>query len=118
MHPISKKTGTEEGARCEDIFSKHVTKGDILNFGKTQSEETYRPLNPDQTSMTLEIYTSTEDDPNVYHRQQLHVSGQNGRGYVRYNRWNEQERDLQDALWGHWARGGSSWDKYKQSLKS
>ena len=64
-HPISKKKEYKDGtgARCKDIFSKHVTKGDTLNFDEVQSEKCYQPVSEDQTAMTLKIYTSTEDDP-------------------------------------------------------
>ena len=63
IHPSSKKRVFDNEARCMDIFSKHVTKGDTLNFDEAQSEESYQPTTADQTAMTIKIYTSTEDDP-------------------------------------------------------
>lgn len=63
IHPQEKKKKYGNLIKCIDIFSKHVEKGQTLNVGEVQSENTYTPVEENQTSMCFQIYTSTESNP-------------------------------------------------------
>lgn len=61
-HPLSKRKIMNNRQYCEDIFSKHVQKGDVLEKENKEGRP-YVPLHPGQNSIVFNIYTSTEDDP-------------------------------------------------------
>lgn len=62
-HPTNKKMNVDGVVKCKDIFGMHVKKGDELKVGEVQSKQRYTPLEADQTSLVLDFYTSTEEDP-------------------------------------------------------
>ena len=62
-HPANKKMNIDGVVKCKDIFGVHVKKGEELKVGEVQSKQRYTPLEADQTSLVLDFYTSTEDDP-------------------------------------------------------
>ena len=62
-HPTNKKMNIDGVVKCKDIFGMHVKKGDELKVGEVQSKQRYTPLEADQTSLVLDFYTSTEEDP-------------------------------------------------------
>lgn len=62
-HPLSKRKIMNNRQYCEDIFSKHVQKGDVLEKEENKEGRPYVPLHPGQNSIVFNIYTSTEDDP-------------------------------------------------------
>ena len=62
-HPANKKMNIDGVVKCKDIFGVHVKKGDELKVGEVQSKQRYTPLEADQTSLVLDFYTSTEEDP-------------------------------------------------------
>lgn len=63
IHPKSKKFVENGVDRCTDIFDIHVRVGQSVKVGKPQVERSYTVVNPDQTKMTFEIYTSRTKDP-------------------------------------------------------
>ncbi|XP_061165022.1 heat shock 70 kDa protein 12B-like [Saccostrea echinata] len=63
IHPPEKKKKYGNLIKCIDIFSKHVEKGQTLKFGEAQSDNTYTPVEDDQTSMCFQIYTCTDLNP-------------------------------------------------------
>lgn len=62
-HPLIKQKSMNGRQYCEDIFSKHVQKGDVLEKEESQEGRPYVPLHPGQKSIIFNIYTSTEDNP-------------------------------------------------------
>lgn len=62
-HDPNKKVNIGGVWKCKDIFSKHVERGQTLNFGEVNNEQYYTPLEGKQKQMALNIYTSTEKDP-------------------------------------------------------
>ena len=62
-HPQDKKMDIDGVSKCKDIFGMHVKKGVELKVGEVQSKQRYTPLEADQTSLVLDFYTSTEDNP-------------------------------------------------------
>ena len=63
IHPQSKKVLTDNGERCCDIFSRHVSVGKLIKVGEPQVKRKYNVSNADQTSITFGIYTSNEREP-------------------------------------------------------
>uniref|UniRef100_A0A8W8LC30 Heat shock 70 kDa protein 12A n=1 Tax=Magallana gigas TaxID=29159 RepID=A0A8W8LC30_MAGGI len=63
IHPPEKKKKYGNQIKCIDIFSKHVEKGQQLKVNEAQSENTYNPVEDEQTSMCFQVYTSTELNP-------------------------------------------------------
>lgn len=63
IHPPEKKKKYGNQIKCIDIFSKHVEKGQQLKVNEVQSENTYNPVEDEQTSMCFQVYTSTELNP-------------------------------------------------------
>lgn len=63
LHPRTKPKLMNNKYYCENIFSKHVQKGDVLEKEETQEGRPYVPLHPGQKSIIFNIYTSTEDNP-------------------------------------------------------
>ncbi|XP_061183230.1 heat shock 70 kDa protein 12B-like [Saccostrea echinata] len=62
-HMTSKKIIVEGEEYCEDIFDRHVKRGDELIVDEAQAERSYVPLTSRQKSISFGIYTSKEDDP-------------------------------------------------------
>ena len=62
-HPQHKKMNIDGVVKCKDVFGIHVKKGEELKVGEVQSKQRYTPLEADQTSLVLDFYTSSEDDP-------------------------------------------------------
>lgn len=62
-HPTNKKMNVDGVIKCKDIFGVHVKKGEELKVGEVQSKQRYTPLEADQTSLVLDFYTSTEEEP-------------------------------------------------------
>ncbi|KAL4230096.1 Heat shock 70 kDa protein 12A [Mactra antiquata] len=63
-HPESKRVQVgKKKFKCKDIFAKHVTKGQELVIGESQSKERYAPLEADQVSLVFDVYTSSEEEP-------------------------------------------------------
>ncbi|XP_060064403.1 heat shock 70 kDa protein 12A-like [Ylistrum balloti] len=49
--------------RCRDIFDIHVSYGDRVNIGEPQAVNSYRPVEPDQTTLSFEVYNSIHKNP-------------------------------------------------------
>ncbi|XP_060555962.1 heat shock 70 kDa protein 12B-like, partial [Ruditapes philippinarum] len=64
VHPESKRFKAKDGSiRCNDVFSKLVTTGQIVKTGETQITRTYYTLSSDQKAMLCTIYASEREDP-------------------------------------------------------
>lgn len=63
IHPKSKKVILDNIDYCDDIFSIHVRVGQFVEVGKPQVKQTYCVLEPDQTYLEMDIYTSNDKEP-------------------------------------------------------
>ena len=63
IHPKSKKVLKDEVEWCNDIFSVHVSVGELIKVGEPQVKQDYTVVRADQTKMTFPIYTSNEKKP-------------------------------------------------------
>lgn len=48
---------------CRNTFSKHVTKGDLLEIDVAQSDLPYSPMSATQTSIVFPFFVSSDSDP-------------------------------------------------------
>lgn len=62
-HPHSKKILRNDIEYCDDIFSIHVRVGQIVEIGEPQVKITYTVINPNQTAIEFNIYTSHNKEP-------------------------------------------------------
>ncbi|XP_078325395.1 heat shock 70 kDa protein 12B-like [Crassostrea virginica] len=63
IHPQSKKISCDGVERCSDIFSRHVSVGEMIKVGEPQVKQDYTVVEADQTKMTFQIYTSNQREP-------------------------------------------------------
>lgn len=63
IHPKFKKIIHNGIERCDDIFSIHVRVGQVVEVGEQQVKRTYTPVEPDQTNVVFDIYTSNDKEP-------------------------------------------------------
>lgn len=63
IHPHFKKIVRNNKEYCDDIFDIHVRVGQIVEVGEPQVKQTYKVVEPDQTSIGFEIYTSNDKEP-------------------------------------------------------
>jgi len=63
IHDKNKMVCYDGEMKCNDIFSKHVEKKQVLRLGEAQAEKSYTPSSHDQTAIKFAVYTSTEKDP-------------------------------------------------------
>ena len=63
IHPKSKLVQMYRGARCDFVFDKHVTRGQSVTVGESQSERRYSPSFNDQSIMHIWFYASAMTDP-------------------------------------------------------
>lgn len=63
IHPKFKKVLRNNIEYCDDIFDIHIRVGQIVEVGEPQVKQTYTLINPDQTSLNLEIFTSNNREP-------------------------------------------------------
>ncbi|XP_052088364.1 heat shock 70 kDa protein 12A-like [Mytilus californianus] len=62
-HPISKLLNINGKEYCKDVFDIHVTIDQIVETGSPISNETYVPLYPDQTVLSLPVVSSESKNP-------------------------------------------------------
>ena len=62
LHPVSKKVNMNGQTRCKDVFFKYITRGDIIDSGHAVSQ-VFQALNPEETTLQCNIYTSTDTNP-------------------------------------------------------
>ena len=62
LHPVSKKVNMNGQTRCKDVFFKYITRGDIIDSGHAVSQVS-QALNPEETTLQCNIYTSTDTNP-------------------------------------------------------
>lgn len=62
-HPISKLLKIEGKEYCNDIFDIHVTLDQLVETGSPISNETYVPLYPNQTVLSLPVVSSESKNP-------------------------------------------------------
>lgn len=63
-HPMGRLLVTEDGeAKCEGVFSKHVTIDQEIQNGVPQSKKKYSVIEKDQTSISFPIYISKKQNP-------------------------------------------------------
>lgn len=63
-HPQSSKVTSADGSEwCKNIFSKHVEIDQPVRLGETSPEVHYYPAHKDSTTMTINVYESTEKNP-------------------------------------------------------
>ncbi|XP_060082611.1 heat shock 70 kDa protein 12A-like [Ylistrum balloti] len=53
----------------DDAFDKHVTKGDLVQYGVFQEGKDYHPVNDDQTQAWFDFYASDDRDPKFVYEQ-------------------------------------------------
>ncbi|WAQ94408.1 HS12A-like protein [Mya arenaria] len=63
IHDEKNKKPSEDGARCHNLFSKHVEIGQKLKVGEPQIQKRYGTTESDQTSLSFSIFTTYEKDP-------------------------------------------------------
>ncbi|XP_033742410.1 heat shock 70 kDa protein 12A-like isoform X1 [Pecten maximus] len=65
IHSESRKFYSEDDQTyyCRNSFSKHVTKGDLLEIDEAQSNQPYSPMSASQTSITIPFFVSDDADP-------------------------------------------------------
>nr|XP_034302783.1 heat shock 70 kDa protein 12A-like [Crassostrea gigas] len=63
IHSRFKKILRNNEEFCDDIFSIHVCVGQIVEVGEPQVKQTYVVVEPDQTKIGFEIYTSNNKEP-------------------------------------------------------
>lgn len=63
IHPNFKKTILNNKEYCDGIFSIHVRVGQIVEVGEPQVKQTYVVVEPDQTSIEFNVYTSKNKEP-------------------------------------------------------
>lgn len=63
IHPKFKKIILNGIERCNDIFSIHVRVGQVVEVGEPQMKRTYTVVEPDQTNVLFNIYTSHDKEP-------------------------------------------------------
>ncbi|XP_060587184.1 heat shock 70 kDa protein 12A-like [Ruditapes philippinarum] len=73
-HPIEKRFVTDFGVQCNDIFSKHVTRGDLVKFD-TQHKKRYFIQNRNQNKVQIDIYASELSNPRFTTDKDCHVVG-------------------------------------------
>ncbi|XP_061179604.1 heat shock 70 kDa protein 12A-like [Saccostrea echinata] len=59
----------------DDVFDKHVEIGEMLEIGKFQKPKEYHPLKQDQVVIMLELYASTDKDPDYVCDPTCHLVG-------------------------------------------
>ena len=62
-HPEDRKKIVDGKAICEDVFSVHVARGQMLHTGEPEPAQRYTPLHADQTSIRFRVFASTEEHP-------------------------------------------------------
>ena len=60
---------------CDDVFDKHVERGSIIEIGQFQDEKEYRTVRKDQRMVYLELYASTDKNPNFTTDESCHCIG-------------------------------------------
>ncbi|KAK3595738.1 hypothetical protein CHS0354_025364 [Potamilus streckersoni] len=64
VHPSDKRWVSKNGKiYAKDVFSIHVKIGETVSIGETRPPVEYAPVYPDQTSMRINVYQSTEKEP-------------------------------------------------------
>lgn len=63
IHPKFKKVLRNNIEYCDDIFDIHIRVGQIVEVGEPQVKQNYTLIDPDQTSLELEIFTSNNREP-------------------------------------------------------
>lgn len=63
VHPPEKIKIVNDKEYCSDVFSKHITIGDVLKIDEVQQKLSYSPIYPDQKSVRFNVFTSTSKDP-------------------------------------------------------
>ncbi|KAH3836422.1 hypothetical protein DPMN_109792 [Dreissena polymorpha] len=58
-----RKVYKDGSTRCDDVFSAIVKKGDKLVFGVAQKETSYRPVYPNQVSLSVPIFATVNQNP-------------------------------------------------------
>ena len=62
--PVIKRYISSTGeARCRDIFSMHVQRGQEIRVGEPQVQQMYHFVDPRQTHLTFELFSSIGQDP-------------------------------------------------------
>ncbi|XP_069129616.1 heat shock 70 kDa protein 12A-like isoform X1 [Argopecten irradians] len=64
-HDESRKFYNEDDKTyyCRNTFSKHVTKGDLLEIDEAQSNQSYSPMSNSQTSIVFPFFVSHDANP-------------------------------------------------------
>lgn len=63
IHLKSKKIIKNDTELCNDIFSIHVSVGQLVKVGEPQVSRNYTVINPESTSVGFNIYTSNDKEP-------------------------------------------------------
>lgn len=61
--PMDKRKKYGNEYKCIDIFSRHVEKGQTLVVDEAQTEREYTPVYKDQTTMSFDVFTSSDNNP-------------------------------------------------------
>ncbi|XP_053399659.1 heat shock 70 kDa protein 12A-like [Mercenaria mercenaria] len=62
-HPFERMKITDNGVRCENVFSKLAEAGQTLVVGEAQDEQTYNTISENQTEMGMNIYATMDKTP-------------------------------------------------------
>ncbi|XP_045203903.2 heat shock 70 kDa protein 12B-like isoform X2 [Mercenaria mercenaria] len=74
-HPVEKRLVTDTGVVCKDIFSKHVTRGELVKTGEPQRKECYLPQYRNQKSVKFDICASKLPNPRYTTDKDCHIIG-------------------------------------------
>ena len=73
--PVKSMRITKGRYFCDDAFDKHVERGSVVTIGQFQQEGEYRTVRKDQRMVFLELFASTESNPNLVTDDSCHHIG-------------------------------------------